>query len=590
MFCLYEKDLTSNSNFNFKSISMVYPELAKHWHILKNGGKYPKQISINSSKSYWWTFEDIEFTMMTIEEACMKLGLIEEKKEDPEKKKDEIPLPSSKSLFTRGFETSYGERLMYSLLKKYNIDFVREREFSWSQSRRYDFYLPKNKTIIEVHGSQHYYESGMGRPLEEEQVNDELKRSLAERNGIQFYIVIDMRNSSLSEFTQEVENSDLMKLITTDSIDWEVVNNNSMSSFRRKLYSIWNNGERDIDIIKKELGLSTFTILKYLEEMESVLNVPFSREFYSQREYFKILKVNDRHQILEEISGAEVLAKKYGKSYHFAKSILNKLDLFDGFHYAYKGDYRLYMQFGVKYDRNLMTICDSINIFQYTKEDSFVNAWQNLDHVGWRRSKNFNEDRLYKSENGVIYRGYRWFTKSNLENLIQNRFSEKNIEEKYNEKSIFQIDINKKKIVNKWVSINDIPSKFNTRNITTCCKSKIDRVQSGGFAWLYKEDYDKMTGAQFKEYIENLIGRTKAKPAVKLDRNSILICAYESVKIAADKNSAFQSAISDCCLGKRKSTGGFKWMYKEDYEKMIQEKLTHEEFLGKHYPKKKKAS
>ncbi len=46
---------------------------------------------------------------------------------------------------------------------------------------------------------------------------------------------------------------------------------------------------------------------------------------------------------------------------------------------------------------------------------------------------------------------------------------------------------------------------------------------------------------------------------------------FESGHIAAKETNSMQSKISLCCQGKRKTHNGFKWFFKEDYEKMLTE-------------------
>lgn len=57
-------------------------------------------------------------------------------------------------------------------------------------------------------------------------------------------------------------------------------------------------------------------------------------------------------------------------------------------------------------------------------------------------------------------------------------------------------------------------------------------------------------------------------PVVKLDLNGNYICEYRNCRFAADDNGLFTENIRYCCdkKDKRKTTGGFIWMYKSDYE------------------------
>ena len=60
----------------------------------------------------------------------------------------------------------------------------------------------------------------------------------------------------------------------------------------------------------------------------------------------------------------------------------------------------------------------------------------------------------------------------------------------------------------------------------------------------------------------------KGKSVVRLKENEP-IAVYSSILEAVEKNKCcYSSSIAQCCKGKRKTAGGFKWMYKEDYDKM----------------------
>lgn len=61
-------------------------------------------------------------------------------------------------------------------------------------------------------------------------------------------------------------------------------------------------------------------------------------------------------------------------------------------------------------------------------------------------------------------------------------------------------------------------------------------------------------------------------PVVKMKDNKA-IKYYERILDAANDNEGcYTSSIAQVCKGYRKTAGGFKWMYKEDYEKMLGEK------------------
>ena len=158
---------------------------------------------------------------------------------------------------------SFPERVTAAVLTQLNLSFDREKVFEWSEGdakkaykgrKRYDFYLPKSNTIIEVHGAQHYekgFEAIGGRSLKEEQKNDEQKRSLAIKNGITNYVVIDAHRSRF-EFLKEsiCGNEQFNGLFSTEQIDWSTVRSEALGAdknnmvfpyqqFRLEFYNDW---------------------------------------------------------------------------------------------------------------------------------------------------------------------------------------------------------------------------------------------------------------------------------------------------------------------------------------------------------------
>ena len=125
---------------------------------------------------------------------------------------------------------SYPEKVMYYLLQQTDIEFEPHKTFKWSDKKQYDFYLNKVNWIVETHGAQHYTEGFSnlgGLSLKEQKIVDEYKYNLAINNGINGYIIIDSRNSSINYLKEKIEQSELYSLIRKNyskEIDWETIN------------------------------------------------------------------------------------------------------------------------------------------------------------------------------------------------------------------------------------------------------------------------------------------------------------------------------------------------------------------------------
>lgn len=58
-------------------------------------------------------------------------------------------------------------------------------------------------------------------------------------------------------------------------------------------------------------------------------------------------------------------------------------------------------------------------------------------------------------------------------------------------------------------------------------------------------------------------------PVVQLTLKNEYVNTFDSAKQAAKENNMSQNHIGCVCKNKRKTSGGYKWMYKEEYEKLV---------------------
>ena len=63
----------------------------------------------------------------------------------------------------------------------------------------------------------------------------------------------------------------------------------------------------------------------------------------------------------------------------------------------------------------------------------------------------------------------------------------------------------------------------------------------------------------------------RERSVVKFDKQMNFVSEYPSATIAARENNTHSTHILECCMqGKHRSAGGFRWMYKEDYNKILE--------------------
>ena len=158
---------------------------------------------------------------------------------------------------------SMPNKIMFNLLSDSGIEFKNEYSPEWANGKRYDFYVEKYNTIIEMNGQQHYIKTFNNKPLYKEIENDKYKESIAIKNGIKKYIQIDCRKSDFDFIEDSILNSDLCEVLNIKTVDWPVILEKSIKSKIVDVCEMWNSGTRMEDIMNK-LKLSKSSVCRYL--------------------------------------------------------------------------------------------------------------------------------------------------------------------------------------------------------------------------------------------------------------------------------------------------------------------------------------
>lgn len=171
-----------------------------------------------------------------------------------------------------GDKKSFGSKFVFNLLNQSGVCFEQEKMFKWSDSnseigkKLYDFYIPSLNMIIEVHGYQHYSYTNRGRSLEDEQENDRLKEELARKNGIENYVIINAKYSTLKWLRESIRISGLPKYNEFQNIDYIECAEFSSNSLVKIASELWNNNSEyttaDIGLILK---LTPQSVSRYLQ-------------------------------------------------------------------------------------------------------------------------------------------------------------------------------------------------------------------------------------------------------------------------------------------------------------------------------------
>lgn len=300
------------------SLASLNPILASEWHPVLNGEVTPENVTSRSNKKVWWVsrdgcghtwdaqisnrnFNSRGCPYCAKSNARLLVGFNDMWTTDPNQakmlanqkdgyrytksstKKVDWKCPHCGSMINNRSinavnknrlccakcddDVSYGEKMMFSLLGYWNIDFICETSLNWSQGKRYDFYIPSLDMIIEIHGEQHYIETGRNgsRNLIDEQKNDELKNRMAVENGIDNYIVIDARKSDYEWIMNSIKTSNLILFFDISDENLDGFTFDPSSSKIRNVWNLWRTGTTDILNLVDITKLHRSTVNRYLK-------------------------------------------------------------------------------------------------------------------------------------------------------------------------------------------------------------------------------------------------------------------------------------------------------------------------------------
>ena len=152
---------------------------------------------------------------------------------------------------------SYPNKFMHSVLEQIGVNFETEKSFDWSKGKIYDDYIEHNglKIITEQHGKQHYEReiNKNGRTIKEEQENDKIKHDLAIQNNIDYYFVIDCRESTKEYIKNSILNSGLFSIlnINPNDIDFNKCDEFATSNMTKQICEYKNSHS---DMTTKEIA------------------------------------------------------------------------------------------------------------------------------------------------------------------------------------------------------------------------------------------------------------------------------------------------------------------------------------------------
>lgn len=171
---------------------------------------------------------------------------------------------------------------------------------------------------------------------------------------------------------------------------------------------------------------------------------------------------------------------------------------------------------------------------------------------------------LSKHSERKKYKGFYWCYEEDVEKLL---ISSDYINPK--KRKVIQIDANSKEIINIFDSISSAAKcmEIGAENISRACKGKNET--SGGYKWRF-EDCNYIYENKNKNYLKGS-KNPRSRKVCQLTLDGDYINTYETIKDASVKTNTSVSGLYQCLSKGRASSGGYKWMYKEDYDKYIED-------------------
>lgn len=186
---------------------------------------------------------------------------------------------------------SYPERIMLSVLKQLDINYIYQFSPKWANNRRYDFYLPDLNTIIETdgglgHGNKNYRNPKMT-PIISKQI-DEYKNDLAYDNNIDL-IRIDCKINEFEYIKDNIIKSKLSSICNINSIDWDKCEMDSIKNEAFEICKFKNEHPyMQISDIAKQFNIDRNSIRKYLNDGTKFGWCFYDKNFEFHKQFAKI--------------------------------------------------------------------------------------------------------------------------------------------------------------------------------------------------------------------------------------------------------------------------------------------------------------
>jgi hypothetical protein len=89
------------------------------------------------------------------------------------------------------------------------------------------------------------------------------------------------------------------------------------------------------------------------------------------------------------------------------------------------------------------------------------------------------------------------------------------------------------------------------------CRACKEHKSAGGFLWLHKDEYNPNNKVIYQN--------NNVRAVIQLDFDGNFVAAFTSAREAERQTAVLHQNINACCKNKKRTAGGYRWMYAEEY-------------------------
>ncbi|MDD3323452.1 MAG: NUMOD1 domain-containing DNA-binding protein [Paludibacter sp.] len=443
---------------------------------------------------------------------------------------------------------SFPNKVVFSLLTQVGIDFVPEKVFEWSKFGKhnrfiYDFYIPSKNIIIEVMGRQHYPFSGFFYKKTYGEIHDSdiKKKNLAIQQNISSYIEVDAKYSEFNYIKSSIIYV-LGDVLDFSNVNWDEVFSGSLKSRVVEVCAYYNL-HKDLSVceIAETFNIARNDVTAYLRRGAQLGMCNYSINDTKERcLLFKKKKLNVKNE-----EKMKIIFDAYSKGMLVSEIVKE-------FGYDINFVYRSLI-LGNENGKIKYKTSDNVRRINFRKKEYNLNKVK--EHILNNPSDSIPKiSKLLNVSETTIYNNIKElpFYDYHLVKCCSGKTNSKKLEKpvsKYNKLGEF---------IEEFESIADAAKceDITPGAIHGCLSGK--NKMCAGYIWKRSED-----GLPTRDEIElsNHVNVDRWKPVIQYKIDGDFVREYPSVSEA--KRVSGVNCISECLSGRKKTSGGYIWRYKD---------------------------